>query len=213
MRVFLRCEAQPESSHQVPYNLRYRLVRAYQCVRQPHVGENPQARFERRLDGNGLVANTPIPRHNLPMTTSVSIPDPHHAVLPKLAADEEFAAARQVFRSCGYDEPGVIARLEIEEIARFKSIRQGRRTALDIRGPIDVLIRLFLDGEIVQEAAARSLLPEAAIESLAALNLGGACARPPSRLALHRPHLSRIRPLDDVRPCAGAESFERPASA
>jgi methylase of polypeptide subunit release factors len=105
------------------------------------------------------------------MTTSVSTPDPLHAVLPKLAGDEEFAAARQVFQSCGYDEPGVIARLDIEEIARFKSIRQGRRTALDIQGTIDVLIRLFLDGEIVQDAAARSLLPEAAIDSLVALNL------------------------------------------
>ena len=102
---------------------------------------------------------------------STATPDSLHAVLPKLAADEEFAAAQQVFQGCGYDEPGVIGRLEIEEIARFKSIRQGRRTALDIQGPIDVLIRLFLDGEMVQDATARGLLPEGAIDSLAALNL------------------------------------------
>jgi SAM-dependent methyltransferase len=99
------------------------------------------------------------------------MPDPLHGMLPRLAEDEEFDAARLVFRSCGYDEPGVIGRLEIEEIARFKSIRQGRRTALDIQGPIDVLIRLFLDGEMVQDAAARALLPEGAIDSLLALNL------------------------------------------
>jgi SAM-dependent methyltransferase len=102
---------------------------------------------------------------------STATPDSLHAVLPKLAGDEEFAAARKVFQGCGYDEPGVIGRLEIEEIARFKSIRQGRRTALDIQGPIDVLIRLFLDGEMVQDATARGLLPEGAIDSLAALNL------------------------------------------
>jgi SAM-dependent methyltransferase len=105
------------------------------------------------------------------MTNSASAPDPLNAMLPRLAADEEFAAVRRVFHSCGYDEPGVIGRLEIEEIARFKSIRQGRRTALDFQGPIDVLIRLFLDGEMVQDAVARPLLPEGAIESLLALNL------------------------------------------
>jgi SAM-dependent methyltransferase len=105
------------------------------------------------------------------MSTSVVTPTATPDPLPRLAADEQFAAARQVLHSCGYDEPGVIGRLEIEEIARFKSIRQGRRTALDIRGPIDVLIRLFLDGEMVPDAVARPLLPEGAIESLLALNL------------------------------------------
>jgi methylase of polypeptide subunit release factors len=105
------------------------------------------------------------------MSTTVATPDPLHGMLPLLGADEEFAAVRRVFHSCGYDEPGVIGRLEIEQIARFKSIRQGRRTALDIQGPIDVLIRLFLDGEMVQDAAVRGLLPEGAIESLLALNL------------------------------------------
>jgi methylase of polypeptide subunit release factors len=104
------------------------------------------------------------------MSTTVVTPDPLHG-LPLLASDEEFAAVRRVFQSCGYDEPGVIGRLEIEEIARFKSIRQGRRTALDIKGPIDVLIRLFLDGETVQDAVARALAPEGAIESLGSLNL------------------------------------------
>ncbi len=105
------------------------------------------------------------------MTSSVSMADPLRKMLPRLGTDEEFAAVRRVFQSCGYDEPGVIGRLEIEEIARFKSIRQGRRTALDIQGPIDILIRLFLDGEMVPDSVARPLLPEGAIDSLAALNL------------------------------------------
>jgi methylase of polypeptide subunit release factors len=115
----------------------------------------------------------------LGVMASTVTPDPPHAMLPRLAADDDFAAVRQVFHSCGYDERGVVGRLEIEEIARFKSIRQGRRTALDMQGPIDVLIRLFLDGEIVQDAVARTLLPEAAIESLAALNLVAPAPGPP----------------------------------
>jgi SAM-dependent methyltransferase len=91
--------------------------------------------------------------------------------LPRLGTDEEFAAVRQLFQKCGFDERGVTDRLEIEDIAHFKSIRQGRRSALDLQSPIDALIRLFLDGEVVKESVAAKLLPEEAIESLAALNL------------------------------------------
>ena len=78
---------------------------------------------------------------------------------------------RELLQSCGFDERGVAGRLEIDGIPSFKSIRQGRRTALDIESPLDVLIRLFLDGEAVEDAVARALLPERGIESLAALNL------------------------------------------
>jgi len=105
------------------------------------------------------------------MTTSVSTPDPLHRMQPRLAADQEFAAVRALFQGCGFDERSVTGRLEIEGIAAFKSIRQGRRTALDFQSPLDPLIRLFLDGEMVEASVAGGLLPEGAIESLAALNL------------------------------------------
>jgi methylase of polypeptide subunit release factors len=105
------------------------------------------------------------------MSTSVRTPNPPHAMLPHLSADEEFAAVRQIFQRCGFDERGVTDRLEIQDIAHFKSIRQGRRNALDLQSPIDALIRLFLDGEVVEDAAAAKLLPEGAMGSLAALNL------------------------------------------
>jgi SAM-dependent methyltransferase len=104
------------------------------------------------------------------MTNSVSMANPLRE-LPRLGADEEFAAVREIFEGCGFDERGVTGRLEIEDIARFKSARQGRHKALDFQGPIDVLIRLFLDGEAVEEAVTRALLPAGAMEQLAALNL------------------------------------------
>ncbi len=104
------------------------------------------------------------------MTNSLSMADPFRG-LPYLGADEEFAAVRQLFQGCGFDERGVAGRLEIEDIAHFKSMRQGRRNALDFQSPLDALIRLFLDGEVVDDAVAHTLLPQGAIELLAALNL------------------------------------------
>jgi hypothetical protein len=89
----------------------------------------------------------------------------------RAGADEEFSEVRGLFEYCGFNEPGVIGRLGIETISKFKSIRQGRTMARDIEGRLDVLIHLFLDGEMVGEAAARSLLPEGATERLQALNL------------------------------------------
>jgi SAM-dependent methyltransferase len=94
-----------------------------------------------------------------------------HGVLPRLGSGEEFAAVRQLLQACGFDEPRVSGRLAIADIAHFKSVRQGRATALDFQSPLDVLIRLFLDGEVVREGVVASHLPAGAAGSLAALNL------------------------------------------
>jgi SAM-dependent methyltransferase len=104
------------------------------------------------------------------MTNSMNMAHALHG-LPRLGSDQEFAGLRQLFEDCGFDERGVTGRLEIEEIARFKSMREGRRTALELQSPLDALIRLFLDGEVVEEADAAKFLPDGAIESLEALNL------------------------------------------
>jgi hypothetical protein len=77
------------------------------------------------------------------MSTTVHTPNWLHGLLPHLGADEEFAAVRQVIQTCGFDERGVTDRLEIEDIAHFKSIRQGRRSALDMQSPIDVSSACF----------------------------------------------------------------------
>jgi methylase of polypeptide subunit release factors len=100
--------------------------------------------------------------------------------LPRLGTDDEFSAVRQILHSCGFDERGICKRLEIEDMAGFKTIRQGRQAALHFEGPIDPLIRLLLDGEMVDEVIARELLPEGAMESLAALNLVARDAGPPA---------------------------------
>jgi SAM-dependent methyltransferase len=105
-------------------------------------------------------------------------PHPLHLLLPRLGTDEEFAALRALFLSCGFNDEGICRRLEIPSIVEFKGKCEGRKTATVIQEPIDVLIRLLLDGEFVAQAVIESRLPAGGLAAMERLQI---LARVPER--------------------------------
>lgn len=83
----------------------------------------------------------------------------------------EFAAVRNLLEQADYTETAVCRRLGLDAIYNFRTIREGRETAHEIRDSLDVLIRLFLDGEYVNDSQIRAVLSPTAPEVLAALGL------------------------------------------
>ena len=104
-------------------------------------------------------------------TTEAPRAHPMHAMLPKLGSAEEFAALGRLLAECGYDNAGICRRLQIDSIVDFKAICDGRTTAREIEQPLDVLIRLLLDGEFVPDPVVKSMLPPGGFEALRALDL------------------------------------------
>ncbi|MCL5743626.1 MAG: class I SAM-dependent methyltransferase [Acidobacteria bacterium] len=90
-----------------------------------------------------------------------------------LGAPEEFASCKALLEGAGYTVAAMCDRLGIEHTWQFKSIRQGRTAALEIECSLDVLVRLFMDGEYVNASRIRSLLGDSAIGELSALGLIG----------------------------------------
>jgi SAM-dependent methyltransferase len=79
---------------------------------------------------------------------------------------EEFAALREILRGADFTGPAVCRRLEIESIYDFRSIREGRTAALEVRDRLDLLIRLFMDVELVDRAVIEALLSVPAVATL-----------------------------------------------
>ncbi len=84
-----------------------------------------------------------------------------------------FAALRSLLYEAGFTEEGVRRRLGIDGLPEFVPL-EDRAMA----GPLDLLIRLFMDEEPAPEEAIRGLLPAGALETMEALGLA---ARLPSR--------------------------------
>jgi SAM-dependent methyltransferase len=72
---------------------------------------------------------------------------------------EEFHALREAFAELHFTELSACERLGLGPLQGFRSRRDGRATALDFNDALDVLIRLFLDGEYVAAALVESFLP------------------------------------------------------
>ena len=62
-----------------------------------------------------------------------------------------------LLKESGFTDHGVLARLRIQAQEEFVSLRNGRQVARDLETPLDVLIRLFLDGDCVEDATCRSI--------------------------------------------------------
>jgi carbamoyltransferase len=93
------------------------------------------------------------------MATAQPTPHPLHLLVPRLGTDEQFAAFREILRAAGYDSEGICLRLGIPSITEFQAKCDGRTTAITLDGPIDALLRLFLDGEYVEQRTMDALLP------------------------------------------------------
>lgn len=105
------------------------------------------------------------------MTPTGAPEHPLHRLLPRLGTEEEFAALRRLLADCGFNNQEICRRLEIPSIVGFKARCDGRTAAAAIQRPIDVLIRLFMDGEFVPQETVESKLPGglAVLDSLALL--------------------------------------------
>jgi SAM-dependent methyltransferase len=105
------------------------------------------------------------------MASTPAAPHPLHLLLPRIGTDPEMRALRELLDRSDFTAAGICRRLEIAEVVDFKGIRQGRTTALDITAPVDVFIRLMLDGEFVAQSVLDSLLQPGALALLESLNV------------------------------------------
>ena len=69
-----------------------------------------------------------------------------------MASDAEFQAVRDLFIDSDFTAAAICQRLEVSALPVHRTIRQGRTVALALNDPLDLLIRLFLDGEAVPMA-------------------------------------------------------------
>jgi SAM-dependent methyltransferase len=80
-------------------------------------------------------------------------------------------AVRALLSGAGFTEEGVCRRLEISSIYDFRSIREGRETAVETRDRLDLLIRLFMDVELIDRSQAGDVLSPDAADTLESLGL------------------------------------------
>ena len=85
---------------------------------------------------------------------------------------EQMMLLRALLNQAGFTVTAVCQRLDIASIYDFRSIREGRTIGVDLHDRLDLLIRLFMDVELVErELVERLLLPEglSVLESLGLL--------------------------------------------
>jgi methylase of polypeptide subunit release factors len=88
-----------------------------------------------------------------------------------LGTPEHFAAVRECLLACDFTAPKIAERAGVHTIYDFKSLREGRTAGRGLGDPLDVLIRLFMDAEMVEWRVIRTHLPEPAIAAFTALGL------------------------------------------
>jgi len=88
-----------------------------------------------------------------------------------LGTPEQFAAVRECLLASGFMAPNIAERAGARTIYEFQSLREGRTQGRDLRDPLDVLIRVFMDAEMVEWRTIRTHLPEPAIAAFGALGL------------------------------------------
>lgn len=96
------------------------------------------------------------------------------ALVPDILAAhsaEEVALLRRLLAEWDFTGPAVCERVGIDSIYDFRSIREGRTAGLDLTDRLDVLIRLFMDVELLERELVERRLSGPGIELLEALGL------------------------------------------
>lgn len=97
------------------------------------------------------------------------------------AADSAaMAVLRDLLASSGFSEAAVTARTGATSIYDFTSVREGRIPG-QAADALDVLIRLFLDGDLVDRALIRQYLPDRGVQAIEQLGLMSAPANDASK--------------------------------
>lgn len=94
---------------------------------------------------------------------------------------EQMRLLRDLLTQAEFTVSGVCQRLEIASIYDFRSIREGRAAGLELHDTLDLLIRLFMDVELVQRDQVERLLPPEGLRALEALGLLQAYADNPNQ--------------------------------
>ncbi|MGH7578760.1 MAG: methyltransferase, partial [Gemmatimonadales bacterium] len=87
------------------------------------------------------------------------------------ASREAGAALRRMLTQRGFTTAEVCARAGIESIYEFRSIREGRTAGVELADSLDLLIRLFMDVEVVARGTIEALLSPAECRLLDGLGL------------------------------------------
>ena len=74
------------------------------------------------------------------------------------ATAERLAPMRTLLTDAGFTESAVCSRVGIPSIYDFETVREGRTTGAELNDKLDVLIRLFMDAELVERAAIERIL-------------------------------------------------------
>ena len=107
--------------------------------------------------------------------------NPQTQSLPLLIGSaDQFSALRSAFEEAGFNEAAICRRVGIDSIFQFRTIREDRKTGVEMNDALDVLVRLLMDEEVLDEAELRRLLPAGTLESMEQLGVvratGGASA-------------------------------------
>jgi methylase of polypeptide subunit release factors len=97
------------------------------------------------------------------------------------ASHEQLAALRRLFAAVRYTEQAICQRAGVESIYDFRSIREGRTEGRDTDDALDVMIRLFMDVEIVDRGIVEQHLGADGVHALEELGLLATYTVDPSR--------------------------------
>jgi SAM-dependent methyltransferase len=88
-----------------------------------------------------------------------------------IQSPEQLTPLRSLLADAGFTVPAVCHRLGLESIYDFSSIREGRSVALDLSDRLDLLIRLFMDVELVERKVVHSFMSAEGVRVLDSLGL------------------------------------------
>ena len=83
--------------------------------------------------------------------------EPTRAIPVRFGTPQAFDRLRDFLLRAGFMEPTICSRMGIATIYDFRQLHEGRERT-ELGDALDVLVRLFLDGEVVDGAAATSHL-------------------------------------------------------
>jgi methylase of polypeptide subunit release factors len=89
----------------------------------------------------------------------------------RLGTPDQFATVREFLRDAEYTAPKIAERVGVPTIYHFGTIRQGRTQATAINDRLDLLIRIFMDAQMVERSETRRHVPDPVIAALEALGL------------------------------------------
>jgi methylase of polypeptide subunit release factors len=88
-----------------------------------------------------------------------------------LGTPEQFRAVRAHLLAADFTAPTIAERVGTPTVYEFLSLREGRTQAVALNDRLDVLIRVFMDAEMVEWSVVREHVPASALDAFTALGL------------------------------------------